>query len=58
MNLKDVAVVIIVLLISGSMVITYCVVGRRPVGTQERYMDDSVVPTSVTLGHGGMPVRD
>ena len=57
-NLKDVAVVFIVPLISGSVLIMYCVVGRRPVGTQERYMDESVVPTSVTLGHGGMPMRD
>ena len=52
------AVVFIVPLISGSVLITYCVVRRRPIGAQERYMDDSVVPTSVTLGQGGMPVRD
>ena len=44
--------------IAGSVVIWYCIVDNSPVGTQERDMVESVVPFSVTFGHGGRPSVD
>ena len=41
--------------IAGSVVIWYCIVDNSPVGTQERDMVESVVPSSLTRGHGGRP---
>ena len=43
---------------AGSVVIWYCNVYNSPVGTQERDRVESVVPFSVTLGHGGRPSLD